>query len=432
MNNFNFPTLQELVERIQNDVKTQLPQSNPWLDDSWIRSMIIGYAGRFSENYLQLNNVRNSLFIGTSLDNFLDEWGKVYNIPREAAASSGGFVTATGTVGAVIPQNEPLSSPDGILYETQTETTIATQSLNVTLSRAGAVVTVVTASPHTFASGLNVTISGALSTEYNGTFSILVIDDTTFTYTIQTTPSTPDSGVASADVASIEVIASSFGEITNQVSGTNLTFSNLITNVASIALVQADGLAGGNDQESADDYRTRIIFQVTNPGADNSVNGIKNLLFTINGITRIFVIEGVGTYTVYFVRDNDPNIIPTPFELEQARQLLIADDYRPAHLPASSIFVLAPTPVIVDFTFTSLTPNTSTMQEAIIATLTLFFKEESQLATDIEELQYTCAIFNTVDPNTGQKVSQFNLSSPTGDIVVGSGELALLGAVNFI
>ena len=49
----------------------------------------------------------------------------------------------------------------------------------------------------------------------------------------------------------------------------------------------------------------------------------------------------------------------------------------------------------------------------------------------MKEIDYNSAIINTVDTETGQKLSSFTLSSPSGDISISTGELAVLGSVNF-
>lgn len=437
MSTFNFPTLEELVSRIQNDVKTELPQSNPWLPNSWIRSMIIGYAGRFSENYLQLNNVRNSLFIDTSTDDFLDAWGKVYSLPRNPATAASGSITAFGTPGSFIEEGEELTSSDGIVYRTQADAGIEAEAHSVALSFVASIVTAVTVTPHSYASGLNVTISDAVDANYNGTFEINVLNDTTFTYTITGTPAGNDNGTASADIAPIFIVSDEFGEQTNQQAGAQLTFSETVVGVNETALVQIDGITGGEDEESNDDYRQRIKFKVQNPGADNSKNGIEERVKSVNGVTRVWTDPGIGTYTVYFVRDNDDDIIPTVDEINTVRALLIADDYLPRHLPATDVIVKAPTPLEVPFTFSFLAPNTKSMQSAIEATLDLFFRENSNTSTvetgalTIKKVAYDSAIFNTVDPTSGEQVTDFILATPTGDISIPIGSLGVLGAVTF-
>lgn len=60
-----------------------------------------------------------------------------------------------------------------------------------TITRSGTTVTVTTAAPHNRTTAENVEISGAIEADYNGTFAITVTGETTFTYTIGGTPTTP-------------------------------------------------------------------------------------------------------------------------------------------------------------------------------------------------------------------------------------------------
>lgn len=68
------------------------------------------------------------------------------------------------------------------------------------MSRVGSTVTVTTAEDHEFPDGTDVTIAGATQTQYNGSHTITVIDDTTFTFTIATTPTTPATGTITASI----------------------------------------------------------------------------------------------------------------------------------------------------------------------------------------------------------------------------------------
>jgi uncharacterized phiE125 gp8 family phage protein len=72
---------------------------------------------------------------------------------------------------------------------------IAPQIFNVaSLTRTVTTATAVTTAKHGYSNANIVTISGAVQTEYNGTFTIAVIDDYTFTFTIVGTPATPATG----------------------------------------------------------------------------------------------------------------------------------------------------------------------------------------------------------------------------------------------
>lgn len=60
------------------------------------------------------------------------------------------------------------------------------------VTRAGATATVETVIPHRYSTGNSVVMSGAAAAEYNGTFTITVVDYDTFTYTVSGTPASPD------------------------------------------------------------------------------------------------------------------------------------------------------------------------------------------------------------------------------------------------
>jgi hypothetical protein len=93
--------------------------------------------------------------------------------------------------------------------------------------------------------------------------------------------------------------------------------------------------------------------------------------------------------------------------------------------------VLAPTANTVNFVFTALSPNTTSMQEAITDNLTALFAEETDISTDLIEAAYMSAIWQTVDSTTGDRVVSFTLSSPTGDVAVSASEIPVLGTITY-
>ena len=169
-----------------------------------------------------------------------------------------------------------------------------------------------------------------------------------------------------------------------------------------------------------------------NPVTPFNVAEITKVAKSISGVTRVFVYPitpGLGQVTVLFVRDNDPDIIPSSNEIDDVRTAIL--EIMPVNMSPNYLFVLAPTPKIVDFNFSTLVPNNTSMQEAIVNTLAETFAEQSQLGVTIPQHIYTCPIFETIDPTTGQQVQSFTLISPVGDIVLGPQEIAILGNVVF-
>ena len=62
------------------------------------------------------------------------------------------------------------------------------------ITRSSSTATLNSTTAHGLATGDQVTISGATQTEYNGTYTITVVDSDTFTYTVTGTPATPATG----------------------------------------------------------------------------------------------------------------------------------------------------------------------------------------------------------------------------------------------
>jgi hypothetical protein len=68
------------------------------------------------------------------------------------------------------------------------------------ITRSSTTATVTTSINHGYATGVSVKIAGAVETAYNGVFVITVTGDTTFTYTVSGSPSTPATGTITVEL----------------------------------------------------------------------------------------------------------------------------------------------------------------------------------------------------------------------------------------
>jgi hypothetical protein len=78
------------------------------------------------------------------------------------------------------------------------------------LTRSGGTATLTTSTPHGFATGQKVVISGATQTDYNGAFTVTVTSTTQFTYTVANSPATPATGtilIAAGDITDLVALA---------------------------------------------------------------------------------------------------------------------------------------------------------------------------------------------------------------------------------
>lgn len=148
------------------------------------------------------------------------------------------------------------------------------------------------------------------------------------------------------------------------------------------------------------------------------------------GTINASISVSLGAVKIYFMRDNDLNPIPVGSEVVKVKDKIL--EITPANTADADVIVNAPVGVSVDFTFSDLVPNTATMKTAIEANLRQFFDERTSVGVDVDEDAYRSAVFQTVDTETGEEVSTFALSSPSGDVAIASGEIGILGAVAFL
>lgn len=509
-------TAAEVENRAKTDVQRELPESNPFLKNSWLSALITSFANRIFDFYLQLTAAIKENFPDTATATFLERWAAIWGKQRLAATQATGNVVATGAAAAVIPISTVMTTADGN-YSSTVEATISAQSISISsITRSGQTATVTTVSDHGLANNVPVTVSGAVEVEYNvSAAAITVTGLNTFEYQVTGSPSTPATGtiLAAFTSASVPVQSIDFGADTNLDAGDQVTLQSPIVNVDDTLTVDFGAVGGGTDQELDPSLRSRMLDRIQDPVAHFNAADIKDKAKEVAGVTRVFVQESgfvlgtaavtsitrngnvatvtlasaqafssgqtvtitganeadynvtdsailvesttifhyivanipstpatgtilssievaLGQVRVFFTRDDDDNPIPSGSEVSTVRAKL--EEIVPANTSADNdLIVLAPTAVTTDFTFSALSPNTSTMQAAILANLKEFFAESTSVGINVDQDAYRAAIFNTVDTVTGDVVTTFELSTPTADIAIDTDEIGVLGNVVF-
>lgn len=509
-------TAAEVENRAKTDVQRALPESNPFLKNSWLSALITSFANRVFDSYLQLRAAILENFPDTATGTFLERWAAIWGKQRLAATQATGNVVATGIAATLVPSGTVLTLSKGS-YISTSGATIAAQSISVSgITRSGQTATATTVSDHGLANNVPVAISGADQTEYNlASVAITVTGLNTFEYQVAGSPVTPATGtiLAAFTSASVPVTSVTFGVATNLDAGEELTLQSPIVGVDDTLAVDFGAIGGGSDQETDPSLRLRSLDRIQNPVAHFNASDIIDKVKEVAGVTRVFVQEAgfqigtaaitsitrtgnvakvtltaaadfqsgqtvtiigaietdynvteaailvesttvfhyivantpttpatgsitstvtvaIGQVRVFFMRDNDVNPIPSGSEVATVRTKI--EEILPANTDEDNdLFVLAPVAVTTDFTFSALTPNTATMQAAVLANLQQFYDENTSVGVNINQDAYRSAIFNTVDTETGDVVQAFDLSTPTGDIVVASDEIGVLGNVVF-
>lgn len=425
----------EVVQRSKTDVQRELPNSNPFLKNSAISAIVTACARRVYDFYYQLAIATREMIWSTSTGQTLEDWASVYGITRNPATPAFGMVVATGTEGSTIPIGTNLRSSDGLVYSSTAESIVSTSNVSVaSITRLGNVATAVFDFDHGLANDVPVTVAGAAQPEYNGIFTVTVTSAREITYEVSGSPLSPATGiiVAAWTTAPINIESDGLGSENNQSAGVVLTFSSPIAGVNADVVVDFDTLGSGTDLESDEALKARFLDRVQNPVANFNVSSIEAQAKTISGVTRVFVEEitpSVGQTTVYFTRDDDASVIPSGPEVNEVRDALL--EIKPAHMDPVDFIIAAPVGIPVDFAFVSYAPASPSMETAIRNNINQFFREQNVVSQDVDQDEYRAAIINTIDPDTGIKVTDFELSAPIGDIPISSGELATLGTIIF-
>ncbi len=440
-------SISELQAQITNDLilsvnSGQIDPSkhiDPNIRNSGIRGLVSAMAAGFDENNDVIAQLIKQLFPQTATGIYLERWASFFGITRIAAQKATGNVVFSGTATTSIPSGTLIKKANNIQYETLVDGLISDQTINIlSITRSGSLATVTTASDHNLATGISVTHAGAIETEYNILAIVTVTSNNTYTYVVSGTPSTPATGTitASFTTTSISVIASDFGDEGNSAGGSQLSLITPLVGVDDICYLPYDGLSLGLDIEDDEALRIRLQERTANFTAPFTQAGlpvfIKN---SVAGVTRIWVrtaYPSAGYVTIYFTRDNDANIIPTSAQALVVKNVIIDPEtgIKPANTPDSYVIVSPPTPVVVDFVFSSLSPNNLVMRTAITNTLTDYFKSDSVTeGVDIVENEYNSLIYSVIDTNGNSPT--FTLSSPSGIIAVPVGSLAILGTITY-
>lgn len=427
----------EVVQRAKIDVQRQIPESDPFLKNSWLGALITAFANRVYDFYSAMGRAFLEAIPDTAVLN-LPQWAAIWNVVRNPALQSSGNFVVIGTAGGLISKDAATLSTwadkNGNLYDATVDVTIVLQSLGCTITRSGSVATLTTTSDHLIASNVLITVTGAVETEYNVTgATCTVTGPKTLTYTVSGSPSFPATGTILLGFTSVSVAVKSreFGVSKNKLFDAVVTLQSPITDVDDSASVDFGELGNGSDQETDEDLRLRFLNKLQNPISHFSVAEIESLALTLTGVTRVFVQEitpSVGQATIYFMRDNDTDPIPSASEVTALKTLL--DTIRPANTDTLDLIVAAPTANSEDYTFSSITPDTSAMRTAITNSLIQFYAERVTMGTNIVEEAYNAAIFGSVT-DSGIDLELFTLSTPSADLVIGTAEIGTLGVITF-
>jgi len=229
-------------------------------------------------------------------------------------------------------------------------------------------------------------------------------------------------------VASIPVQARLPGSSANSVAGSTLVFTTPIVGVAGTGAVEAGGIAGGDDVETDEALRARILARIKNPPQGGSENDFVTWALSNPGVTRAWATSfeyGPGTVTVRFMMDDvrAPDGLPNTADIVLV-QTFIED---PSRKPITAqLFVEAPTLQPVDVSIAGLSPDTAAIRAAIEAELSAMFRREAEpgATTFLSKINEAIAL--------APEVGSYSLTAPGTNVAANDrASLHSLGTVTY-
>jgi len=289
---------------------------------------------------------------------------------------------------------------DGTIYGVaRNEATIA--ELNITITFTGAA-TVAAGTAYQHGSGQTYTIKNDVTAIGAGTEAGIIVAD--------------EAGAA-ATLAAAETV----------------TLTSPIANVQSSAVVDSTAFEG-EDQESIESYRSRVLARKQAPPQGGTNQDFKNYALSVPGITRAWVIPGrlgPGTVTVYVVEDDETPIFPDQAKLDEVFDAI--SELMPVEV---DLFVVAPVeremnPII------RLKPNTAAVQAAVQTELEDLIARSAQVRGTLENsTDIYDGIIRVSQVREAISIAQGEedhvLVFPTEDFQPQEGGILTLGTITFL
>lgn len=436
-------SLEEIKKQIDSDMQTYLPETD--LKDTSILNILSNVmAGVYSQTGFLIEQVQKNIFPTTATDGYLEEWASAEGVPRGSGEKSSGAAIATsGSQGVLIPRDTQLTSNDGDVYLVKFDATTEHITLPVVASLTGSSVVMTALSGEVpFAVGQTVLISGVDQQEYNGEKKVTFVSEQTFEFDIEGTPVQPTgtSVKAEATMASIFLESETVGEKNNLLSGSKINFVNVNPSVDATAIVGYEGLVGGEDVESDESLKSKLLNKNSFDPPQFSEDDIINIAKQTKDITRVSVLKATpvpGQQTIYCSSDNSNDPRPSAEALQSVKNDLVTnapvvianlDNTTPE---SGDIIVKSITKQEINFSILDLKLSTVSMKESIEENLKSFFSSKTKIGENVRLDTILAVIKNTIDKTTGATVNSFILQSPSSDLINIEGNIFIVDGVSF-
>lgn len=231
--------------------------------------------------------------------------------------------------------------------------------------------------------------------------------------------------------ATVDVLARLPGADYNRVSLAILNIAQPIAGLDDLAFVATGGLTGGTDIESDEDLRDRILSRIRNPpmagDANDYIIWAKDTIgVNIQKAWQFAHYDGPNSVALFFMVSGWN--LPNQSEIDSVQAELVSKapiTARPltfAPVKREMIYII------------KLNPNTTDVQNAVIASLTAMFEKDTDVAMVLFKLKIDEAISTATGEINHEIIGMLIDTNPftVGDIYFGSAELPFFDTASFV
>ncbi|EKT4474842.1 baseplate J/gp47 family protein [Pseudomonas putida] len=231
-----------------------------------------------------------------------------------------------------------------------------------------------------------------------------------------------ETAVIVGGTATLKLAAEAVGASGNIEAG-SLTAVRPVLGVNATAVISNGGIVGGTDQEETEPLRARVQAAFKNPSKVGNGDDFVEWALEVPGVTRAWALPrwmGPGTFGLAFVRDGDPDFIPTQAQVEEMQAHL--EKKRPV---TAEVYALAPARRPINFNM-RLVPDSTALREAVSAALADLILEEGGPRQVLRISHIRAAISNT------PAEEDYVMSQPASDVLLAANEVGVLGTMSWL
>jgi uncharacterized phage protein gp47/JayE len=240
--------------------------------------------------------------------------------------------------------------------------------------------------------------------------------------------------VISGGIATLDLTAKVAGDEGNDDGSISLTFVSPISGIITTTTASSAGFDGGADEETDEALRARVLARKRQPPHGGTETDYVAWMKEVSGVTRAWCLplyQGLGTIGCAFVRDGDPDILPSDAEVATVKAYVIshADPItgKTVGIPVTAeenLYMIDLENLAVNFTI-SIYPNNGDTQAAVLTQLQDLIKVDGGPAETIRLSRIRAAISAAV----GEEYH--NLDYPIADITASTNQLHRMGTITF-